>query len=215
MKIIILLLLVSCSNVLKGQFPLSDTVYQEINKLRATNNDTIIRLELPPFQDMVIDTLPGLGIVYEYGLDYLIIKKSEKIYSLKYVYYCNEDCSKSKVSVSEPLIIASDSLFTLIRHSIGHIKNEEIYPYIYQVRNDNYSYYNTMISSHPTSYYVGIYVKESDIIKLITMNSLVQFHNGFPENLNYKANVATALNTFFRLLSNCVDSIDKLYVFKP
>jgi len=184
MKIIILLLLVSCSNVLKGQFPLSDTVYQEINKLRATNNDTIIRLELPPFQDMVIDTLPGLGIVYEYGLDYLIIKKSEKIYSLKYVYYCNEDCSKSKVSVSEPLIIASDSLYT-------------------------------MISSHPTSYYVGIYVKESDIIKLITMNSLVQFHNGFPENLNYKANVATALNTFFRLLSNCVDSIDKLYVFKP
>jgi hypothetical protein len=72
-----------------------------------------------------------------------------------------------------------------------------------------------MTPFHEAIYHVGIYVKETDISKSITINSLAQFYHDFPENLNYKANVATELNTFFRLLSNCVDSIDKLFVFRP
>jgi hypothetical protein len=214
MKSIILVFLVFHSNLLCGQLYISDTIYKDINKLRTTKTDTVIRLSLPSFHGMLADTLLGIGKVIIYDIEYLIVKQNNTLYSKKYVCHCTEDCIGIVTSISEPLKIRADSLLYILGNSIESFRTEEIYPYIYQIKDNNNLHYNIVTTSHPSNYFLGIYTLNEDIGKSIGTDFNDKQYSNFPENLNYKANVSTKLYTFFKTLSNYIQDIDKLYKFK-
>jgi hypothetical protein len=217
MKFIVLLFLIFCSNLLKAQSPLSDTVYNEIRNLRKNNIDTIIRFTLPDFHDMNNSKLVGIGTVHIWEVEYLIFKKNNKVYSKKCVHYCNSDCTNIEIAFSQPMEIYLDSLFDFLNKFIKQIESEEIYPYISQIKTpQSETYVYDIIASHPEPrYLVGVYYQNEDIVKIINENALSEQLNEYqPKNLNYQSNIQTKLSVLFKNLKVVIEQKDDLYNFK-
>jgi hypothetical protein len=78
--------------------------------------------------------LIGIGTAHIWESEYLIFKRNDKVYSKKCVHYCNSDCTTNEISFSQPMEIYLDSLFDFLNKYIKQIENEEVYPYIFQIK---------------------------------------------------------------------------------
>jgi hypothetical protein len=217
MKAIIILTFLISFLKINGQItdPTFDTLAHDINNIRLTQNDTCITIRLPSPHFTFYDSLPGIGEAIRYAVEYLIYKVSGKTFSKKYVLYYDHK-KGSKIAVSRPLATFEDSIFDFLKKSIDKIDTEEIYPYIYEVKNtkNELTNYNVLRIDHPTIYSIGFYTSKKYFYKSIDWDALQENVISNSLNLNYKSNIETKLNSVYKLLLGFIDRTDKLYTFK-
>jgi hypothetical protein len=80
MKILFIICFVVYSNIIHAQFPLEDKIDSDIKNLNLSKNDAVILFRPTVFNFMdIMDSLRGIGTVNIYELEYLLIKKGDKI----------------------------------------------------------------------------------------------------------------------------------------
>ena len=217
MKAITLLILSISFLKINGQIidPTFDILANDINKIRLTQTDTCISIRLPDHFFTHADSLPGIGEVVTYVVEYLIYKTGQKTFSKKYVLYDAEK-KGSTIAVSYPVETNADTIFSFLKKSMDQINNEEIYPYIYQFKNPNKPTLNYAVlqEDHPTVHSIGIFTSKKYFYKSVNWRSLQEKEISGTINLNYKANIDTELNSLYKLLLDFIDRTNKLYTFK-
>lgn len=196
-----------------GQFGIGDTIYSTIVKLREEKVDTIIRFGLPDIHFFRNDTVAGLGVIHPWSIEFLVYRKDHRIYSKKFVDYCDENCESHRMAVSRPLEIMNDSIFSWVRMRLDTIRREEIHPYVYLIKTDDRTYYEPYQVHHWGQYFVGVYITGEDICKQINPNDLEKNIRQIPENLNYENNWRTKLRELYLLFLDFFEKADSSYRF--
>ena len=202
---------------LQGQdiFGLSEKVSSDINVLRLTATDTIIRFSLPDFSDIGTDSLPGIGNVLITGEEYIIYKKGDNYFSQKFVSHSIPKTDRDTISASLPLLIDASKIFRLLHSSLSYIRHEELKPYIYSQfdNNSKQKTYDILQVLHFNPYSISVFAKDSAFTKVVNKLWFNDKYHNFPPNLNFSFNSKTKTKTLFDELEKLVDALDKKYRF--
>ena len=216
MKPLFLFFLLFQTCLVNGQDLLREKFFEDGGDLMPAKGDTVLCLSLSSQPFGFLDTLKGIGPVQVDEIYYLLYKKGNKMFSRKFVSYFNIDVSLTKLSVSNPINIKADSIFSFVRTNLLRLQREGIAPYIYRSEKPGSEIvgYDILEEANPTIPYVGIHTATDDIGRDIKPTSLQErLLPDTPYNLNYKANMNTKLVLFYRELVNITASLRKKYTF--
>ena len=217
MKFLLIIFLSFQLCLTNGQSLAGDSIFGKNSQAKPGKGDTLLVLGYPYWGDVdVLDTAMELHIMPIRGIEYLLYKKGDKIYSRKSVGYFTVDFSNSLSANSDLLEITEDSIFAFVHTWFSQITKEKIKPYIYwQDRWDTINpTYQVLQSSHPTVSFVNVSTASDNISREIDVAALEEHHDQqCPVNLNYKANVNTKLFLFYQAMINLTTRLDKKYIF--
>lgn len=169
-----------------------------------------------PFRYAYNDSIPGIGRTLLPDIGYVLVRSNNRVVSWKYVSYCNSDCSGFLSASSDWLYIDNDTLFFWLSKNLERIRNEELHPFIYQVKEHNRVYYEQQerYGHGNAQFFISISSSGRQIRKNIDpFRTEAQVSRGSMKNLNYQYNTNTKLYRLYRMLEQRFRAWDMKYTF--
>lgn len=162
------------------------------------------------------DSIPGIGVPQLPDIGYVMVGSGNKIVSWKYISYCNSDCSNFLSATSDWLYMDNDTIFSWLGKNLETIRNEELHPFIYQVKEQAFVYYEPFqrYDRGLSQFFISISTSGKEIRKNINLTHMERHAGrGQMKNLNYPYNRSTRLYRLYLMLEQRFKAWDMKYTF--
>lgn len=177
-----------------------DSVSHYIKKLTENKVDTIIRFDLPPHHDYS-DTIKRHHRITYPNISYIFYRSDNKTFTVEYTWF-RKIGNETDQYMSDPRELAGDTLFDWFAANIaeGFHYNNDIYPFIYEVKEAGFTRYLPWKPLYAETYTIGLYAAGERSRKYIDTDDLELRNRHNKINLNYGHNKDAKLCRLFLML---------------